>query len=445
MLWRDRLPPADTVAAAATLLCFSGSSLYLVAPLRPFHLGLLLAVLLFAYPSFRHTVLRSNLPIWCTVFLCVVALQRLWVPDPGRYAAYAIFVAMACVQMMLGLYMGQRGRHVLVWGLAVAAGWAAVLAAWPDAAASPDPARAQGWLTAGPWGNVNNMAVVLAIINMIHLLVTRKVSWLLMGLCCLYCVALNCRACLIAVMGCALLYVACYIEPWPRRARFLAAWLLTVLLSISALSLRPVWFGGTCGAQAAGHCRVGAVPATTGGVSDAARRHDPGARAVRLAQAGQPVTVVQRGKPAVHAAAPAKARVRKPYYSSLAVRRDLLAQMRDAMTSMPWWQWVAGLGAGQLNLTWLATGAAWASPHLFWWEAYFHLGLAWPVFLVWLFLRSDGRARLALATIGLAGVAPSSMMYLQPLWFFLGVLYAFASPPSTASHSPRTAARSAAS
>lgn len=59
----------------------------------------------------------------------------------------------------------------------------------------------------------------------------------------------------------------------------------------------------------------------------------------------------------------------------------------------------------------------------------FYLGLAWPLALLWLLWRSDWRGRTCLVVAGIAGLAPSSMVYLQPFWFLLGWL--FASMPGT--------------
>ncbi|CFU80129.1 membrane protein [Bordetella pertussis] len=109
---------------------------------------------------------------------------------------------------------------------------------------------------------------------------------------------------------------------------------------------------------------------------------------------------------------------------STAYRVQLLLDMYAQIREMPWWQWAFGLGLGQLNLMWPATDAQWASPHFFWLEMFFHLGLLWVAFLGWLLVRSDSTGRICLITAAIAGMAPSSMIYLQPFWFLVGVCVA---------------------
>lgn len=111
---------------------------------------------------------------------------------------------------------------------------------------------------------------------------------------------------------------------------------------------------------------------------------------------------------------------------------DMLAQWR----AMPWWQWFTGLGAGQLDLTWPGNNAPWASPHFFWLEMFFHVGLLWFALLGWLAARLDGRGRVCLVVAGIAGLAPSSMVYFQPFWVLLGMLVASV-PQRHAAPAPR--------
>ena len=84
---------------------------------------------------------------------------------------------------------------------------------------------------------------------------------------------------------------------------------------------------------------------------------------------------------------------------------DMVAEWR----AMPWWQWFTGLGAGQLNLIWPGNKAPWASPHFFWLEMFFHVGLGWFLLLGWLMWRLDWRGRISLLVAGIAGLAPRSL------------------------------------
>src|SRR5690606_17587850 len=66
----------------------------------------------------------------------------------------------------------------------------------------------------------------------------------------------------------------------------------------------------------------------------------------------------------------------------------------------------------------------WGSPHLFWLEMLFYVGVAWPLFLFWMIWRLDRIGRTCLLVIAIAGIAPSSMVYFQPFWFLLGAMLA---------------------
>src|SRR3546814_5900691 len=84
------------------------------------------------------------------------------------------------------------------------------------------------------------------------------------------------------------------------------------------------------------------------------------------------------------------------------------------------------MGTGQLNVRWSTRDGLvpWGSPHFFWFEMLFYLGIAWPLFMLWLFWRLDWLGRTCLLVIGIAGIAPSSMVYFQPYWFLLGSMLA---------------------
>src|SRR3546814_8482134 len=82
-------------------------------------------------------------------------------------------------------------------------------------------------------------------------------------------------------------------------------------------------------------------------------------------------------------------------------RKILLMDMVHQAREMPWWQWVAGMGAGQLNVLWPTREGMvpWGSPHFFWFEMLFYLGIAWPLFMLWLLWRLDWLGRTCLLVI----------------------------------------------
>jgi len=526
MAWSERVPVPCLIAACATALCFSGSALPLWDPLRPFHIGLALVLALACWRDFRETALRGGLSAWIAVFAALVAVQALWVADRGRYATYAAFIAMACAQMLLGFYMARRAPDRLRPLMAAAVAWAIALAFLP---AAMRELSVGAWpatpLSAGPWGNVNDMATVLVIANLVWLLAARRLSWPLLAVCWIYCAALDRRAGLLAAMLLALGYILCFAATRRDKLRQVAAWTAALAVTVGTThiatrlndvqvrvsrelagagpgTVAPAIPGGSV-PLAAGQARAGPSgtprevspfsppderpPHTpSAGAADLIRpaeedrprqaTEDPGRQgpAIRGESGGHPgghAPDERGGSPAPrppNAGAPeaprapgqaqqserdrlreaarearrsdrkraqakargerlarsAKARALAERSNSVAVRLDLMEQMGRIMLRMPWWQWVAGLGAGQLDLTWRITGRPWASPHFFWWEMFFYLGLAWPAFLGFLFLRSDRRGKLALVVLAASGIASSSLIYLQPLWFFLGVSYA---------------------
>ena len=509
MAWSERGIDPRLVAACATALCFSGSALVLRDPLRPFHIGLALVLALACWRDFREAALRTGLAAWTAAFAGLVALQALWMTEPGRYATYAAFIAMACAQMLLGHYMARRAADWLRPLMVAATVWAVLLAILP---AVMRELSTGSWphaiLSDGPWGNVNDMATVLIIANLVWLLCARRLSWPLVAVCWIYCAVLDRRAGLFAAMALALGYILCFVPTRRDRLRQAAAWTaaLAVTLATTHIGARVQDVQKRLARELAGAPPVAVAPAIPGGsvplaVGQAQAGEPaaalpptaispPPAEASPLAQmgggddrqpdhgpapgdpGGNPVTPApQRPAPdrqdparaghhaqsvdqeqarqarrearrqakakaraerraraaqerAERRARAARARALSERSNSVGVRLDLIEQMARKMRDMPWWQWVAGLGAGQLNLSWRITGAPWASPHFFWWEMYFYLGLAWPLFLGFLFLRADRRGKLALAVLAVAGIASSSLIYLQPLWFFLGVAYA---------------------
>lgn len=369
---------AARLLAAACVLMFLGSSIYLPPPLRPFHWGLALITLAFCVDAqTRRDFLHSRVFPAAVAVMLLVCVQVAWAGNLPRYAQYAVILAISLTYALLGEHLTRQGAPYLRWLPWMVALWF-LMALVPifDVLTHSERFRARFPLTGGPWDNINNMATALVVVNLLWLLVKRRLSTALFAAAWLYCLVLNRRADMLGLAVLGVAYLLFFFQgPWRRRLALALGW-----AAITAAVLLWQEYDGT---------RTRDLPQIT--LTD-----------------GELELVASKGD-----------------YST-GSRQILLMDMVNQAADMPWWQWVAGMGAGQLNVKWPLQDAMvpWGSPHFFWFEMLFYLGIAWPLFMVWLLWRLDWLGRTCLLVIGIAGIAPSSMVYFQPFWFLLGCLMA---------------------
>jgi len=364
--------------AAAGVLMFLGSSIYLPPPLRPFHWGLALIALAFCVDApTRRGLLQSRVLPAAVAAMLLVGMQFAWADHLPRYAQYAVILAISLSYALLGEHLTRQGSPYLRWLPWLVGLWLLMaLVPWFDILTHSERFRARFPLTGGPWDNINNMATALVVANLLWLVVKRRLSSALFAVAWLYCLVLNRRADMLAMAVLGAAYLLCFLQgSWRRKAAMALAW-----AAISAAGLLWQEYDGTSTRD---------LPQIS--IND-----------------GEWELVASKGD------------------QSTGSRKILLMDMAQQARDMPWWQWVAGMGAGQLNVMWPTHEGLvpWGSPHFFWLEMLFYLGIAWPLFLLWLFWKLDWLGRTCLLVIGIAGIAPSSMVYFQPFWFLLGALLA---------------------
>lgn len=361
----------------AFVLCFAGSSLYLVPPLRPFHWGLALMALAFAFnrPT-RRIMLTASLWKLAAAAAVLTLAQAAYITNTHRYAQFGIILMIGLAHMLLAQQLAMRKVDLTPWFRGLIAWWL-ILALFPifDSWTHSGRFRHQYPLTGGPWDNVNDMGTVLVFVVLLWFLIKRQVPPLLFAIVWAYCTLLNRRADLAALIVFGIAYLLFFMPAgWRKRAGSAAGWAVLTAVLVGAMNYEG-------------------MPTRT-----------------------MPQLTMTQGELAL---APSAGDASTDYRRIMVV--DMLHQARD----MPWWQWITGMGVGQLNVTWPVPGAVapWASPHFFWMEMTFYLGLGWPLALLWLLWRSDWHGRICLLVAGMAGLAPSSMVYLQPFWFLLGWLF----------------------
>ncbi|CAB3900949.1 hypothetical protein LMG26846_04505 [Achromobacter insuavis] len=446
---------ADGLMLAAFALCLAGSSIYVPYPLRPFHWGLACFIVALAIDgSWRIAAWNTRLKLPLLILLLLLAIQPLWVMADDRYARYTLYLLIGAASALLGETIARRPKPFLFLLPGLLALWF-ITAYFPafDAWTEAQRFRPRYLLTGGVWNNINDMATALVFANLIWLLCRRRLSLLLFGACWFYALTLNRRADMAASLVLGILYLVWFVEGnrLRERLKFLAVCLLATAAAVPLRSeplhlvaiptiqaappptIAPPLPGGLPPTQPAS-----APPTTTASppvVATTPPTPGPGggqAMSATPAPAGAPVAGLLAApgpQPATQHAPPpaptANVRIKaQDGDESSAFRARLAMDMMAEWRAMPGWQWLTGLGAGQLNLTWPGNKAPWASPHFFWLEMFFHVGLAWFVLLGWLIWRLDWLGRCCLLVAGIAGLAPSSMVYFQPFWIFLGVLTA---------------------
>ncbi|WP_235181244.1 hypothetical protein [Bordetella bronchiseptica] len=396
------------LALCAVALGFSGSSIYVLDPLRPFHFGAALILALIALDrEWRRAVLDSALTRWLAATAAVLLIQLLWIEHTDRYLRFLAFLLTGVCYTVLADALVRR-RVDFAEGLYPIVLYWLITAAIPiyDAWTGSGRFRMSYPLTGGVWYNINDMATALVFANLIWLLIKRKLSLPLYLTCWFYALAMNRRTILLAASVLGLLYLLGYARRLKHGNRALLAGAL-LATSAAALVLHHGNFQFGTLPSLAPRAQVGAgavlTPASTAATDET----------IQSAQTGEDIPPVDE-----------IGVIANNGDHSTAYRVQLLLDMYAQIRDMPWWQWAFGLGLGQLNLMWPATDAQWASPHFFWLEMFFHLGLLWVAFLGWLLVRSDSTGRICLITAAIAGMAPSSMIYLQPFWFLVGVCVA---------------------
>ncbi|WP_238920469.1 hypothetical protein [Achromobacter xylosoxidans] len=471
------------IATTAFLLCFAGSSIYLIEPLRPFHWGAGLILMLFTLDhAWRSTLLQTRSRAVVGAAAGLILASSLWMIDSGRYANYAAFFAIGTLYMVLGESMVRRGLSFEHWFVPLAVYWF-VIALFPifDTWTNATLFRDSLPVTGGVWYNINDMATALVFACVIYLLSRRRLPWILFAAAWVYSLGLNRRADVLALAILGLGYLLIGLKNAAPRLKFTFAW---VVASAAGMGLH----GGTffigalpslveespiqqCASVSADAVPLGMIaaqcvrpppgvgsahwpppephvpppvitattappiassaPAVTSQVSPVSATpttsvmaSPPDAAGARPASAVTPVTPPPSPPPAVTDVVAHGGDV------SSAIRSKILYEMYETVRHMPWWQWFTGLGVGQLNVSRPLDNRAWASPHFFWLEMFFFFGLSWVAFIGWLLWRADGLGRLALIVVCVAGIAPSSLVYFQPFWFLLGVVLATLPEPA---------------
>ena len=450
MRWADTRTTrlADRLMLAAFALCLAGSSIYVPYPLRPFHWGLAFFVVALAIaPSWRIAAWNTRLKLPVLILVLLLALQSLWVMADDRYTRYTIYLLIGAASAILGETIARRPKPFLFLFPGLLAYWF-ITAYFPafDAWTEAQRFRPRYLLTGGVWNNINDMATTLVLANLIWLLCRRRLSLPLFGACWFYALLLNRRADMAAALVLGIMYLVWLVDGdrLRERLKFLATCTLATLAALP-LQSEPLHLVSLPTIQATAPPDVpppGGIPPTHVAppvvAEQPAMTETPPAPASGIGQAESPAPAM--GPPpstGIHVApvplaethhepppAPtANVRIKaQDGDESSAFRARLTMDMLAEWRAMPWWQWFTGLGAGQLNLTWPGNKAPWASPHFFWLEMFFHVGLGWFLLLGWLMWRLDWRGRISLLVAGIAGLAPSSMVYFQPFWIFLGVL-----------------------
>lgn len=446
---------ADRLMLAAFALCLAGSSIYVPYPLRPFHWGLACFIVALATDgSWRIAAWNTRLKLPLLILVLLLAIQPLWVMADDRYTQYTIYLLIGAASALLGETIARRPKPFLFLFPGLLAYWF-ITAYFPafDAWTEAQRFRPRYLLTGGVWNNINDMATALVFANLIWLLCRRRLSLLLFGACWFYALTLNRRADMAASLMLGILYLVWFVDGnrLRERLKFLAVCLLATTAAVALRSeplhlvaiptiqaaapptIAPPLLGGLPPTQPASAAPtttasppvVAATPPTPGPGGGQAMPSTPAASPVAgLPAAPGPQPATQHAPPP---APTANVRIKaQDGDESSAFRARLAMDMMAEWRAMPGWQWLTGLGAGQLNLTWPGNKAPWASPHFFWLEMFFHVGLAWFVLLGWLIWRLDWLGRCCLLVAGIAGLAPSSMVYFQPFWLFLGVLVASA-------------------
>ncbi|WP_241073774.1 hypothetical protein [Achromobacter insuavis] len=455
---------ADGLMLVAFALCLAGSSIYVPYPLRPFHWGLACFIMALAIdPSWRLAAWNTRLKVPLLILVLLLAVQPLWVMADDRYARYTLYLLIGAASALLGETIARRPKPFLFLFPGLLAYWF-ITAYFPafDTWTEAQRFRPRYLLTGGVWNNINDMATALVIANLIWLLCRRRLSLLLFGACWFYALALNRRADMAASLVLGILYIVWFIngDRLRERLKFLAACLLATAAAVP-LHSEPIHLVSIPAIQATAPPSVttppGGLPPTHVAPLPAKTAPTPAATETPIAPArsdSQSTAAPQarvstppedgihdtQGQLAQtwHAPPPtptANVRIKaQDGDESTAFRARLTMDMMAEWRAMPWWQWFTGLGAGQLNLTWPGNKAPWASPHFFWLEMLFHVGLAWFALLGWLMWRLDWLGRCCLLVAGIAGLAPSSLVYFQPFWIFLGVLFASIPRASPAQH-----------
>ncbi|CUJ04040.1 hypothetical protein ACWV16_09340 [Achromobacter xylosoxidans] len=362
----------------AFVLAFLGSSIYLAAPLRPFHWGLMLMAVAFAANRTTRRILAEG-PHWklAAIAVALILMQATYASQTQRYLQFSVILTIGLAHLLLAQQLAARNvdltpflRVLVAWWLILA--WFPVFDGWTHSGRF----RPEYPLTGGSWDNVNDMGTVLIFVALLWFLTKRRLPPLLFAIAWTYCLLLNRRADVVALALFGVAYLLCFMPGgWRKRAGWAAGWAILTAALIGAMHYEGM--------------QTRAMPQLT----------------------------VTHGELAL---------AQTPGDASTDYRRTMVMDMLQQAQNMPWWQWITGMGVGQLNVTWPVPGAIapWASPHLFWLEMTFYLGLSWPLALLWLLWRSDWRGRTCLVVAGVAGLAPSSMVYLQPFWFLLGWLFA---------------------
>lgn len=440
---------ADGLALAAFALCLAGSSIYVPYPLRPFHWGLaFFFVALAVDPAWRSAAWNTRLKVPLLILVVLLALQPLWIIASDRYTRYTVYLLIGAASAILGDTIARRHKPFLFLFPGLVAYWF-ITAYFPafDAWTEAQRFRPRYLLTGGVWNNINDMATTLVLANLIWLLCRRRLSLPLFGACWFYALLLNRRADMAACLVLGITHLVWLVDGnrMRERLKFLATCALATLLAVP-LQSEPLHLVSLPTIQATAppvasppvvSPPVGLPPTLGVPAPLAAQRDVPGtppasgpgnglgmgAGPALAAPLDTRANTVPMPPPEPPPAPTANVRIKaQDGDESSAFRARLTMDMLAEWRAMPWWQWFTGLGAGQLNLTWPGNKAPWASPHFFWLEMFFHVGLGWFLLLGWLMWRLDWRGRISLLVAGIAGLAPSSMVYFQPFWIFLGVL-----------------------
>lgn len=357
----------------------------MIAPIRPFHIGLLCLLAIFVVNKEARQFFYRGPYLPIALGLCaLLALQTMWVERPDRHLQYSLMLGIGFGAFLLAALCARWALDIRRLLTACVVFWF-VLAIFPvfDAWTHTEVFRTQFLMTGGPWYNINNMGTALVFIVALGLLYDGKLSWPLFFASWLYAVALSRRADEVALVILGLGYLVFFSkDALLKKLQIAAIWALVTAAGLILLYQSDI---------------VGALLATS------------------------PTLNETRALPTISLSS--EAGIEMAGDSSSLMRLSLITEMLAIARDMPWWQWILGQGAGQLDLLWPVDDSRWASPHFFWLEMFFYVGIAWPLLLLWMLWRLDWRGRLAMLVMGMAGIAPSSLVYFQPFWFLFGTLF----------------------
>ncbi|NYT46308.1 hypothetical protein H0A64_15895 [Alcaligenaceae bacterium] len=409
----------DRLLILAFFGCFIGGSLYLVAPIRPVHIGFLAIIAAgLASKDLRALLFRTHYLTGLVALLFVLGAQALWVENWVRYVRYSVFLGIGFGLFFLGGAIVAR-RVDIRWPIAACTLVWFVIAFFPFFDDWAGATEFRGYLlTGGPWGNPNTMATVLVFASLLWFVFYRRMPWALFFCGWFYVILLSRRADTVAFAIFSLSYLLFFAHAtWAKRLWLLSIWVLVTVISALAANnaslIRATQSSSNTFTQA-----ITLKPESTTSQSEL-----PSFLVEKQNGLAAPNDTLTAESVASASSLLSDLGLGSIRPGADAIRLVLIADMLEAMGKLSWWQWVLGQGAGQLDLTWSPDNSRYASPHFFWLEMFFYVGIGWFALLTAMFWSLDWRGRVAMVAMGVAGVAPSSIITVGPFWCLFGALF----------------------